>query len=402
MTTYAFKALTLEGKKAKGRVEADSEYRARAQLTELGHTELDVKEHKDLLHLEITKKKVKREEVMHFSRQLGAFVRAGVPIVDAVTVIAQEVGNERFQKVLIEVADALRGGETFTDAMAAHADIFPRYYIDILRSAELTGSLDVVLEQLAGYIERDLEARRSVTSALVYPGIVMALALVTVAVLTGFVLPRFEDFFSSFDAKLPLPTRIMIGAGNFVESYWWAVLLLIVAGVGGTIAVLRTEPGKQKRDKIVLRVAVIGSVVRFAILERFCRILAAMVKAGVPLPDAMSVATETTANRVFRGALGSAREQMINGEGLAGPLDQTGLFPGVARQMVRVGEETGTLDQQLETAAEFYGLELKYKLKKLTSLFEPAIIVFVGVVVGFVAIAMVSAMYGIFNQVDIA
>jgi type IV pilus assembly protein PilC len=402
VTTYAYNALTLEGGKTKGRVEADTEYRARAQLTERGLSGVNVKEHKDLLHLEITKKKVKREDVMHFSRQLGAFVRAGVPIVDAVTVIAQEVGNERFQKVLLEVADALRGGETFTDAMAAHADVFPRYYIDILRSAELTGSLDVVLEQLAGYIERDLEARRSVTSALVYPGIVMVLALVTVAVLTGFVLPRFEDFFSSFDAKLPLPTRIMIGAGNLVESYWWAGLLLVAGSVGGTIAILRTEGGKQKRDKLILRVAVIGSVVRFAILERFCRILAAMVKAGVPLPDAMSVATETTANRVFRTALGSAREQMINGEGLARPLDQTGLFPGVARQMVRVGEETGTLDQQLETAAEFYGLELKYKLKKLTSLFEPAIIVFVGVVVGFVAIAMVSAMYGIFNQVEIA
>jgi type IV pilus assembly protein PilC len=402
VTTYAYNALTLEGAKSKGRVEADTEYRARALLTERGLTGVNVKEHKDLLHLEITKKKVKREEVMHFSRQLGAFVRAGVPIVDAVTVIAQEVSNERFQKVLLEVADALRGGETFTDAMGVHADVFPRYYIDILRSAELTGSLDVVLEQLAGYIERDLEARRSVTSALVYPGIVMVLALVTVAVLTGFVLPRFEDFFSSFDAKLPLPTRIMIGAGNLVESYWWAGFLLIAVSVGGTIAILRTEGGKQKRDKLILRVAVIGSVVRFAILERFCRILAAMVKAGVPLPDAMSVATETTANRVFRSALGSAREQMINGEGLARPLDQTGLFPGVARQMVRVGEETGTLDQQLETAAEFYGLELKYKLKKLTSLFEPAIIVFVGVVVGFVAIAMVSAMYGIFNQVEIA
>lgn len=402
MTTYAYTALTPAGTKTRGKVEAQSEYRARAQLTESGHTDLKVRERKDLLHLEITKKKVKREEVMHFSRQLGAFVRAGVPIVDAVNVIGQETGNERFQAVLVEVADALRGGETFTDAMAVHTDVFPRYYVDILRSAELTGSLDAVLDQLAGYIERDLEARRSITSALVYPGIVMVLALITVAVLTGFVLPRFEDFFVSFDAKLPLPTRILIGAGNFVESFWWAILLFIAVSVGGTLGVLRTEGGKQRRDKLILRVAVIGSVVRFAILERFCRILAAMVKAGVPLPDAMSVATETTANRVFRSALGGAREKMINGEGLAEPLDHTGLFPGVARQMVRVGEETGTLDQQLETAAEFYGLELKYKLKKLTSLFEPAIIVFVGLVVGFVAIAMVSAMYGIFNQVEIS
>lgn len=401
MTTYAYKALTSEGKKAKGRVDAESQYRAQGQLSDMHLVEVKLKEHKDLLHMELTKKKVKREEIMHFSRQLGAFVRAGVPIVDAVNVIAQEATNERFQSVLVEVSDALRGGETFTDAMGAHADVFPRYYIDILRSAELTGSLDAVLDQLAGYIERDLEARRSVTSALVYPGIVMALALVTVAVLTGFVLPRFEEFFKSFDAKLPLPTRIMIALGSFVGNYWWAILLFIVGSVVGTIGVLRTEGGKQKRDRMILKVAVIGSVVRFAILERFCRILAAMVKAGVPLPDAMAVATDTTANRVFRSALAGAREKMINGDGLAEPLDATGLFPGVAKQMVRVGEETGTLDQQLETAAEFYGLELKYKLKKLTALFEPAIIIFVGLVVGFVAIAMVSAMYGIFSQVKV-
>lgn len=401
MTTYVYKALTPDGKKAKGRVEAETLYRAKGQLTELQLFEVQLKERKDILHGELNTKKVKREEVMHFSRQLGAFVRAGVPIIDAVTVIGQEATNERFQKVLAEVADALRGGETFTDAMAVHADVFPRYYIDILHSAELTGSLDAVLDQLAGYIERDLEARRSITSALIYPAIVMVMAFVTVAILTGFVLPRFEEFFKSFNAKLPLPTRIMIGLGSFVGNYWWAILLFIAVTVVGNVAILRTEGGKEKRDKLLLKVAVLGPVVRFSILERFCRILSAMVRAGVPLPDAMAVATDTTANRVFRSALVGAREKMINGDGLAQPLDDTGLFPGVAKQMVRVGEETGTLDQQLETAAEFYGLELKYKLKKLTSLFEPAIIVFVGLVVGFVAIAMVSAMYGIFNQVKI-
>jgi type IV pilus assembly protein PilC len=401
VNTYVYKALTPEGKKAKGRVEAESQYRAHGQLTEMRLVEVKLKERKDILHGELNKKKVKREEVMHFSRQLAAFVRAGVPIIDAVNVIGHEATNERFQKVLAEVADALRGGETFTDAMAAHADVFPKYYIDILHSAELTGSLDAVLDQLAGYIERDLEARRTITSALVYPCIVMGMALVTVAVLTGFVLPRFQEFFDSFHAKLPLPTRIMIWTGKFVGGYWWAILLVIAGAVVGSVAILRTEGGKQQRDKALLRMAVIGSVVRFSILERFCRILAAMIEAGVALPDAMAVATDTTANRVFRSALVGAREKMINGEGLAEPLDATGLFPGVAKQMVRVGEETGTLDQQLETAAEFYGIELKYKLKKLTSLFEPAIIVFVGLVVGFVAIAMVSAMYGIFNQVKI-
>ncbi len=401
MTTYAYKALAANGKRARGRVEAETSYRAGVDLAERGLQEIDLKERKSILHAELTKKKVKREEIMHFSRQLGAFVRAGVPLVDAIDVIAKEAPNEVFQQVLWELRDALAGGETFADALSRHEKIFPRYYRDILRSAELTGSLDVVLDQLAGYVERDLEARRKITSALLYPCIVLGMAIVTVAVLTGFVLPRFKTFFDSFDAKLPLPTRMLIAFGNFVGSFWWAILLAFALVGTFLYAGLRTENGKFKRDGALLRLYAVGSVFRYSILERFCRILSAMVRAGVPLPDAMAVATDTTANRVFKKALVTAREQMITGEGLAGPLDGTGLFPGVARQMVRVGEETGTLDQQLETAAEFYGIELEYKIKRLTTLFEPAVILFVGVVVGFVAIALVSAMYGIYGQVDI-
>ncbi|MGH9277250.1 MAG: type II secretion system F family protein [Acidimicrobiales bacterium] len=402
MSNFAYTALAPNGRKTRGRVQAENTFRAEAQLADLQLTDIQVKEQRNFWKFEGTKKKkVKRVEVMHFSRQLAAFVRAGVPIVDAMAVIGQETPNPRFSAVLIEVADALRGGETFADAMARFPEIFPRYYLDILRSSELTGNLDTALDQLAGYVERDLEARRKISSALLYPCIVLCMAVVTVAILTGFVLPRFKAFFDTFDAKLPLPTRILIGFGDLIANFWWAILILLVAGGMALYFALKTEGGKLKRDSLMLKAYAVGSVVRFAILERFCRILAAMVKAGVPLPDAMAVATDTTANRVFKNALVTARERMLDGEGLAGPLESTGLFPGVARQMVRVGEETGTLDQQLETAAEFYEIELEYKLKRLTTLFEPAVILFVGLVVGFVAIALVSAMYGIYNQVDI-
>jgi type IV pilus assembly protein PilC len=303
--------------------------------------------------------------------------------------------------VLAEVCAALRDGETFAEAMAATPDIFPRYYIDILRSAELTGALDSVLDQLAGYIERDLDARRRLTSALTYPAIVMVMALGTVIVLTGFVLPRFTAFFKEFGAKLPVTTRMLIFMGDVMQQWWWAIVGGIVAAVIGFLMVVRTETGKRTRDKLLLRVWAVGSVVRFAILERFCRILAGMVRAGVTLPDAMAVASDTTGNRVFQLALVGARQRMIDGEGFAVPLDDTGLFPGVASQMLRVGEETGTLDTQLETASEFYAIELEYKLKRLTTLFEPIVIVATGLMVGFVAVALISAMYGIFRQVKV-
>ena len=400
MSVYDYRASTAEGKKVRGKVEADSLVRAQTQLREMHLATVQLKEHRNILHKEITKKKVKRIEVMHFSRQLAAFIRAGVPIVHAITVVAEE-SSERMQEVLSEVVADLRGGDTFSVAMANHPQVFPRYYLDILQSAELTGGLDAVLDQLAGYLERDLEARRKLTSALVYPTLVLLMACVTVLVLMSYVLPRFKDFFENFDAELPLPTRLLIAFGDFLSNWWWALLLgAVVLGLGILLA-LRTDKGKYRKDAMLLRIPAVGTVVRCAVLERFCRILAAMVNAGVPLPDAMAVATESAGNRVYRNALSGARERMIKGDGLADPLDDTGLFPGVAAQVLRVGEETGTLDEQLVTAAQFYEIELDFKLKRLTSLFEPAIIIFVGVVVGFVALALVSAMYGIFNQVDV-
>ncbi|MEW6154329.1 MAG: type II secretion system F family protein [Actinomycetota bacterium] len=401
MTVYVYKGLAADGTKSRGQVEASSAYGAKAQLAPYQFTQVHLREQKGILHAEITPKKVKPLEVMHFSRQLAAFIRAGVPIVDAIGVIAEETTNDRFRTVLAEVRDALRAGETFSSAMGANPDVFPRYYLEILASAELTGSLDSVLDQLAGYIERDEDGRRRITAALIYPGIVLAMSLVTVAVLAGFVLPRFKDFFKSFDATLPLPTRIMIALGDFVSNFWWAILAVAAIAGAYVFATLRTEVGKRRRDALVLRIPAVGDVVRFAVLERFCRILAAMTRSGVPLPDGLAVATGAAGNRVFQESLVGVRERMVNGEGLSEPLEATGLFPGVANQMVRVGEETGTLDQQLETAAEFYEIELEYKVKRLTTLFEPAVIVMVGLLVGFVAIALISAMYGIFNQVQV-
>jgi type IV pilus assembly protein PilC len=356
---------------------------------------------KRLGRLEITPRKLPRKELMHFSRQLAVFVKAGIPILEALESIREEAGNKLLREILADIGTRLQQGETFAAAAAAHPEAFPEFYLGVLRSAEYTGTLDTVLVQLADYIERDIDARRRVTSALVYPSIIVVMAIVVVVVLVTFVLPRFETFFKSLDAKLPLATRILLSVAHGTHKYWYIEGAVVAGLLLGFLYLWSTPNGNKVRDRLILKIPVLGDLIQHVIIERFCRVLAALTEAGVTLPEALAVISGTTGNWVFRDGLKNARAGMLRGEGIAAPLAATGLFPASARQMLRVGEDTGTLDVQLQTAATFFDRELDYKIKRFTSLFEPAVIVFVGVLVGFVAIALVSAMYGIYRQVHV-
>jgi len=210
------------------------------------------------------------------------------------------------------------------------------------------------------------------------------------------VLPKFVDFFDSLEIELPLTTRLMLSFSAFLTAWWWAIGAGMVAAAAAYFLGMRTEPVRFLRDKLLLRVPVVGITIRFAVVERFTRLLGSMLSAGVSLPQSLTVATGSLRNLVFERALERARAQLLEGAGLAGPVSDTGLFPGVVTQMIRVGEETGSLDTQLEVAAAYYERELDYKIKKLTTLIEPIVVLFMGLVVGFVAVALVSAMYGVF------
>jgi type IV pilus assembly protein PilC len=212
-------------------------------------------------------------------------------------------------------------------------------------------------------------------------------------------MPRFVVFFKSLHAKLPLPTRMLLSASSAFSTYWYAILAVLIVIVVGFVSMRRSDKGRAILDSVILKLPVLGLLVQAAVLERVCRVLSSMLKAGVDLPQAMAVTAEASNNAVYRNGLGHIREQMMEGQGLAGPLADTNIFPGAAKQMFRVGEETGTLDVQLETAAAYYHRELEVRVKHFTSLFEPAVIIFMGVVVGFVAVALISAMYGIYSQV---
>lgn len=354
-----------------------------------------------LLQRDVIGSSVKRVELMHLSRQLGAFVQAGLPLIEAVKILADESRSKPLKATLLDIEEGLRHGEPFSETLDRHPKVFPEYYRGIMRSAELTGRLDVVLEQLAKYLERDLEARRKITSAAVYPVVIAGMSVVTVVILAVFVLPKFKTFFASLDATLPLPTRILLAITDFVASWWWALGAGLVVAVVLYLLAISTAGGRHLRDRILLRIPVIGPTVRIALVERFCRVLSSMAAAGVVLPTALKVATDAVRNRVFVARLATVGEAMLRGEGLARPLAATGIFPNTAARMIRVGEETGTLDHQLDVTARYYEGELDDRLKKLTAFFEPAVIVIMGSVVGFVAVAMISAMYGIFNQVDV-
>jgi type IV pilus assembly protein PilC len=401
MPKFHYSAIDASGATVSGVEDALTAGMARRSLLARDLAPVEVKEKRNFLQIEITKKKLPRRELMHFSRQMAVFARSGIPVLEALEVMTEELGNKQFAVVLAQMAEDLRAGDTFAGAAAKHPEAFPPYYIGILRSAELTGNLDTVLDQLADYIDRDIEARRKVKSALSYPSIVFCFAILAVVVITVFVLPRFETFFASLTAKLPLVTRILLDVAHFFGHDW--IYVLGVLALIALLAVLGSVTGRGQaiRDRLFLKVPVLGDLIGTAIVERTCRILYSMITAGVPLPDALQVTTDTTTNFVYRRGLVQVRSAMLRGEGLAGPLAASGLFPPAARHMFVVGERTGTMDDQLHTAATYFDRELDYKLKRFTSLFEPAVIVFVGLIVGFVAIALIAAMYGIYRQVHI-
>lgn len=398
MPTYRYVAVGPDGGEVKAKLDAPSEDALRNQLLMQNLEVKQVRKKKSFNELELSPQRVPRQEIMHFSRQMAAFVRTGIPITEALEVIEDGSGNKRFRQIVATMREQINNGVPFSEAIAEHSKIFPPYYIGILRSAELTGRLDTSLEQLAGYIERDLDAKSKIKAAMIYPMVIFVTSILTVVILAVWVMPKFVVFFENLQAKLPLPTRLLIDASKLAQTFWYVWAALIAAFVLLMVWMHKSVKGRLLRDRTFLRVPLVKDVVLFAVTERVCRIIGAMVKAGVPLPETLNAAIQGANNQVFERGLTTARERMLEGEGLAVPIQDTHMFPRAASQMMRVGEDTGTLDIQLENAAAYYGQELEYKLKRLTSLFEPAVIIFMGLIVGFVAVALISAMYGVFNS----
>ena len=395
MPRFSYAAIDASGASIEGVTKADTIGAARTILMDQNLYPVRIEEKRGAMQMELTAVKVKKKELMHFTRQLAVFVKAGIPITDAMQIIGDETSDVALQRTVTMMVEDLRNGGTLAEAARKHPEAFPMYYMGILESAELTGRLDETLENLSGYLEREIETRSKVVSALSYPGVVMALSVVTVAILAGYVLPKFKPLFEELNADLPPSTRSLMFIATLFSEQWYIPMSAFLSFVAAFMWLVRSSKGQRLKDKMVLRIPIVKGIVEYAILERFCRILGAMVRAGVPLPDGMRTTTESTTNSVYRERLEEAQVEMLEGGGFAKPLADTGLFPGAARQMFKVGEETGTLDEQLEVASMYFDRELESRIKKFTTMFEPLMIIFVGLIVGYVAVALVQAMYGV-------
>jgi type IV pilus assembly protein PilC len=398
LPSFAYKAYTERGQKREGRIEAAGTSAAEQALWLEGLKIVQLNPappKKTMADYFPSLYQISRQDLILFTRQLATFVGAGVAMTRALTVIAEETASPLFKRVILTVLDDLERGQNLSDSLVKHPKVFPSLYVDLIRVAELTGNLEATLKELAGYLRRDLNTVRRVRTAMIYPAVILVVATGVVIILVFFALPAFVKIFAEFRVQLPLSTRILIGIVAFTRA-WGLLIGAVVAVLAGAIVVaLRTQRGLYAKDQISLKLPIMGPIVLSAVLNRFARTLAMVLKAGVPLGQTFDAVIAGTGNKVFQRGLGTVKEQMTGGDGFAGPLLRTHLFPPMLTQMVRVGEETGTLDTYLEQAADFYEEELDYRIRAMTSLIEPVMTVAVGLVVGFIAVSLISAMYGL-------
>lgn len=338
---------------------------------------------------------ISRSELAMLSRQLATFLGAGIPITQALTVIATETRSATVRNVMRQVLEDLSEGLSVSESFAKYPKVFGVLYVNLVRAAELTGTLDRVLRQLDVYLTKQDALKKKISGALVYPILVLFMAFGSVGVLVTFVLPRYRVLFDELKADLPGTTKLLLAIANFTTTYRDAIVNVIVLTIAFLVLSQRFAAGRYVKDWLLLRIPIIKTVTRYAVISRFMRTLASMLAAGVPIARSFDVVADSVGNRVYRRRLRPVRDRLMAGEGFARPLAESRLFPPTVIQMVAVGEETGSLDKFLAETADFYDSELEYRLASALALLEPALMVVVGGIVGFVAVSLVSAIYSI-------
>jgi type IV pilus assembly protein PilC len=342
---------------------------------------------------------VSTADLVLFSRQLSTFLKVGVPITEAIRLLRGGTRSGPFKAALDDINSDLDDGESFSVAISHHPNVFSQLYVDMVRAAEYSGSLDRVLLQISVYLQRQDTAIKKIRSAMIYPAIILTLAVGVCGVLIVVVLPNFVSLFNEFHAELPWPTRILIAVGSFAQAWRFQIVAVALIAVFAVFGFLQTAPGRVFWDHFLIRIPVLGTIVVFAIVERFTRTLATMLRAGIPISQTFDVASASAGNIRYRRQLDAVRQRMVTGDGFSEPLAATGLFDPMVIRMVRVGEETGTLDQSLEQIADFLAEEMDYKVRNMIALMEPGLVIAVGAAVGFVAVSVVLPMYGLLRAV---
>ena len=332
--------------------------------------------------------KITQRDVVIFTRQLATMIDAGLPIVQALDLLARQTENKTFSGVIATLKNEVESGSAFAESLARHPAVFDELYINMVSAGEMGGMLDTILVRLAAYMEKAMKLKAQIKSAMIYPISVVCVAVLVTALLLAYVIPVFSEMFAGFGEELPLPTQLAIDLSAVVVAYFW----YLVAGSVGTLvsmrAYYRTERGRQTIDGLVLRLPLIGDIVRKAAVARFTRTLSTLVSSGVPILDALAITGKTAGNTVVEKAVLAARQSIGEGKTLADPLIKSQVFPPMVCQMVQVGETTGALDTMLAKIADFYDDEVDTAASNLTTLVEPVVILFLGIIIGGLVVSM--------------
>ena len=395
MPRYKWEGKTLRGEKKKGEMEAPDEASVRTHLRQQNVIPTKVVAKGKEVSFSFGRQKIKRKDVAVFTRQLATMIDAGLPLVQSMDILGMQQDNKAFKEIIKNIKEDVEGGSTFAGALKKHPKAFDELYVNLVVAGEEGGILDNVLTRLAIYIEKAEALKKKVKSALVYPSTIVAVAVIVVAVLMIFVIPVFEKMFSSVGHTLPLPTLIVIGISKLLKKYVFLIIVALVILIFMFKRYYSTEKGKFNIDNLILKLPVFGILFRKVAVARFARTLSTLITSGVPILDGLTITSKTAGNKPIEYAIMKARTSISEGETIAEPLARSEIFPLMVTQMIAVGESTGSLDSMLTKIADFYEEEVDVAIATLTSLLEPFLMVFLGVTVGGIVIAMYMPIFKI-------
>ncbi|MEA2761478.1 MAG: type pilus assembly protein PilC [Gemmatimonadaceae bacterium] len=397
MATFTYTARAFNGDLRTATIDASSRDDVIAQLRKqrLSVVKIDQDASK-----KVGKGSIKTRDVVIFTRQFSTMINSGLPLVQALTILAEQTDNKALAEVTKKVVFDVESGNTVADALSKHPRAFTNLYVNMVAAGEAGGILDTILMRLATFLEKNDALVRKVKGAMIYPTVIMSVAGIAVVVLLIFVIPVFAGMFASGGMALPLPTRIVIGASGFLKAYWWVIGAIIIGGGYMGKKYYATNDGKLVIDRMMLRVPVLGDVLRKSAVSRFTRTLGTLISSGVSILEGLEITAKTAGNRVIQDAIMQSRSSIAGGDTIAQPLQKSKVFPPMVISMIAVGEQTGGLDEMLSKIADFYDEEVDAAVSNLLSLLEPIMIVFLGVVVGGMVVAMYLPIFDMVNAVQ--
>lgn len=402
MDTYSYEATTREGNLIKGTIEAANERIAVDRIQEMGYFPFNVNKAQDRkgfalssLSLPIMRGKIGERDITAFTYQLGVLLDAGFPLDRALSMLSDLTEKKSLKELIKNIFSYVRGGKSFSEALSKFPSVFPSFYVNMIKAAEAGGFLEETISRLVVYLENSQKLKEEVRSALIYPSLLGIVGGGAVVVLLTFVVPKFARIFSDIGEALPLPTLILLSISSGLRDYWWLIVML-AAGVFLFLSrYLKSTPWRHLWDNIKFRLPLFGKLYKESAVASFARTLGTLLESGVSILNALQIVSGTLGSEKMNGVISSVRESAKKGRGIAEPLKGNDMFPHIAVHMIAVGEETGKLEAMLIKVAERFDSEVRTTVKRLLSLLEPALILFMGIVVGFIVIAMLMAIFSI-------